>query len=90
MRRGQEVLGPTKEGWAMTHEEAQEKAQLALKWTTLDVGDTIVIHGVKCRLANVNTGKRRLTFVPVAGVKMPRGKSVVTRVVTKDNAKAPR
>lgn len=61
---------------AIAEAEAKAKKKKAgpdlTKWLALSEGSIVVIHGVKCRLNYVNTGKRRLTFVPIDPLPMPR------------------
>lgn len=50
----------------------------------LTPGSVVEIHGVPCRLQHVNTGKRRLTFVPVdPGRGVPHASAVHPRLQVK-------
>lgn len=46
-----------------------------MNWLQMDVGDEFIMHGVRCKIGNLNQGKRRITLVPVdPEVPMPAGR----------------
>lgn len=46
-------------------------AKVPVDWIRLSIGDVIEIKCVKCKLINVNPGKRRLTFQPLDNTPIP-------------------
>ena len=61
---------------------AEKEAQLAearggqaklQRWLQLGEGSIVEVEGMRCQLTYINTGKRRLTLVPVDPIPMPRG-----------------
>ncbi len=51
---------------------SKEQKRTDQEFCALRVGTTVLIGGVRCRLAYANPGKRRLTFTPVDHA-MPEG-----------------
>ncbi len=57
---------------AQLAEEREGQAKLQ-RWLQLGEGSIVELEGIKCQLTYINTGKRRLTLVPVDPIPMPRG-----------------
>ncbi len=53
--------------------ESKKAQEQLVRWLKLGEGSIIEIEGVKCHLTYINTGKRRLTLVPIDPIPMPRG-----------------
>lgn len=52
--------------------DLEENEPVPEGWVSLTIGEVVEVKGVKCRLAHVNSGKRRLSLVVLGNVPMPK------------------